>query len=580
MSMSSDFALSILNNKYVLVGLLGSGGFGDVYEAYVPQRSLPCAIKVVSCETEEKRRQVLREGNLLKHYSKTWHFIPDVYDVWSEGQTSYLVMEFIRGDTLQEQMQQSSQPWSADRAITFLRFMLGFLTQVHEAGIVHRDLKPSNIKPHPTRGYILLDFGIAKQFETYTFAKEVGTFEYAPLEQLTQGGSTDQRSDLYSLGVTAYQLLTRQLPRAAYLRDTARHNGEGEILVRPSQLVGGVPPALERTLLALLALDPAGRPANARAALVLLDSPAEDSVIASPTPKRPSSPLTAPQQVAGQAAVLPSAMPTMPLAVSSAAGAPTVVLPRVPPLAAFAGVPPATPTPQQGGRVAVLAAPRLALRARAVAWWRALWRPTPSLPLAFTGLWGIIGGAIGWGAGVGALLSTETRPLLYPVLGALIGATLCAGARFLALPRGHAEEPVVATAGLYVGAMALIGALVGGLYTIFDPALSRQDGTVMLGAAFAPLLGAVAALLLRAFRERSVEPIRRIGTGAVFVTICAALVGILIGGVIGCLFWLFPSGSANNLLSDCIVPGALGGGAIGAALGLYLGSATLLLRDP
>ena len=147
MSMSSDFALSILNNKYVLVGLLGSGGFGDVYEAYVPQRSLPCAIKVVSCETEEKRRQVLREGNLLKHYSKTWHFIPDVYDVWSEGQTSYLVMEFIRGDTLQEQLQQSSQPWSADRVSTFLRFMLGFLTQVHEAGIVHRDLKPSNIKP-------------------------------------------------------------------------------------------------------------------------------------------------------------------------------------------------------------------------------------------------------------------------------------------------------------------------------------------------------------------------------------------------------------------------------------------------
>ncbi len=574
MSMSSDFALSILNNKYVLVGLLGSGGFGDVYEAYVPQRSLPCAIKVVICETEEKRRQVLREGNLLMHYSKTWHFIPDVYDIWSEEQKSYLVMEFIRGDTLQEQLQQSTQPWSADRVITFLRFMLGFLTQVHEAGIVHRDLKPSNIKPHPTRGYILLDFGIAKQFETYTFAKEVGTFEYAPLEQLTQGGSTDQRSDLYSLGVTAYQLLTRQLPRSAYLRDSARHDGQGEILVRPSQLVSGVPPALERTLLALLALDPAGRPANARAALALLDTPAEDSVIAPPTPKRPATPV-APHMVGGATAVLPGVAPTQTLATPVDAAAPTVVLPR-----AASPVPPPAPLAASGEQVTALVAPRLSLRARVLAWRRALRRPIPSLSLAYTGLWGIIGAAIGWGAGMAMLLSSETRPLLYPILGTLLGGAFCSGGRFLTLPSVHREEPNVATAGLYVGVMALIGALVGGLYTIFDPTLSRQDGTVMLSAAFAPLLGAVAALLLRAFRARSVEPIRHVGTNAILITGCAALVGILIGGVMGCLFWLFPSGSATNLLSDCIVPGALGGGMIGAAIGLYLGSATLLLREP
>ena len=82
MSMSSDFALAILNNKYVLTRLLGNGGFGEVYEAYDPRLGTHYAVKIVHCETEEKRRQVTREAKLLAQHSKKLRFIPDVYDVY------------------------------------------------------------------------------------------------------------------------------------------------------------------------------------------------------------------------------------------------------------------------------------------------------------------------------------------------------------------------------------------------------------------------------------------------------------------------------------------------------------------
>lgn len=553
MSTSSDLPLSILNNKYVVTRSLGNGGFGEVYEAYDPRLGTHYAVKIVHCETEEKRRQVTREAKLLAQHSKKLRFLPDVYDVWDDGQKAHLAMEFIDGPTLHERMEQSARPWPANQVEAFLRTLLTYLHQLHDAGIIHRDLKPSNIKDHPQRGYVLLDFGIAKQFETYSVVREVGTVEYSPLEQLTQGGRTDPRSDLFSLGATAYQLLTRQLPLPAYLRESARHNGQGEVLVRPSQhLGGGVPPALERTILALLALDAADRPLNARAALALLDTVPTDTVISPPTPKRPTPP------------PLP---PTMPPA------APTVALRQSPAT---------VPVTSAAAPLALLARfdPRALVQRRLAVWQRDLWRPTSATTLIYTGLWLALGGLIGWAAGWAVMTATvEGRTLLFPFLGMAVSAGCCFIARLLALPKGHPAEANVALAGLYVGGMALVGALVGGLYTIFDDALRRQDGTVTLGAAFAPLLGVVAILLLHSLRTRAADALRRVGTGTIFIGCSAALIGMAIGGLVGSILWLIPQGSAGNFLSDCLVPGALGGGLVGAACGLYLGAVYLLLRE-
>jgi hypothetical protein len=257
---------------------------------------------------------------------------------------------------------------------------------------------------------------------------------------------------------------------------------------------------------------------------------------------------------------MPAAMPTVQLA---AAAAPTLA-----------------PVGKGQLQVAVTRDPRRAIVQRVTAWWRDLWQPTSATTLIFTGLWSAVGALVGWGAGWGVMLAeAEGRTLLFPLFGATVGTIVCCLVRLLALPRGHTTEPNAAAAGLYVGGMALVGALVGGLYTIFDSALGGQDGTVMLSAAFAPFLGVVAALLLRILRDRSLDALQRVGTGTIFTACSAALAGIVLGGAIGTLLWVITPGSAGNLLSDCLVPGALGGGLVAGAIGLYLGSATILLRD-
>jgi hypothetical protein len=200
--------------------------------------------------------------------------------------------------------------------------------------------------------------------------------------------------------------------------------------------------------------------------------------------------------------------------------------------------------------------------------------------LVFTALWSAVGALVGWGGGLAVMAAVaEGRTLLFPLLGATFGAGICCIARLLILPRVHPHEPAAALAAIYVGAMALVGALVGGLYTVLDDALIGQDGTVTIGAAFGPLLGVVAFLLLRSLRDRSLDALRRVGTGTVFAGCSAALGGIAIGGIIGGILRLVPQGSPGNFLSDCIVPGALGGGLVGAAVGIYVGSAFLILRE-
>src|SRR4029079_15727859 len=110
--------------------------------------------------------------------------------------------------------------------------------------------KPQNIKYTPQGQYVLLDFGIAKQgAATITSARALSP-DYAPAEQV-RGAPTDARSDLYSLGATAYHLLTGRLPA-----NVSARLSNGAQLIPPSDLVPGVPPPLERVLLQMLELDP------------------------------------------------------------------------------------------------------------------------------------------------------------------------------------------------------------------------------------------------------------------------------------------------------------------------------------
>lgn len=252
----------ILRGRYRVVRVLGQGGFGVVYAAidqHVAERQ--CAVKQVASFSLQSQRQIEAEIQFLARYATRFQFIPDIYDVWSEDGQSFMVMEFIAGDTLNQLME---RPWSADTVQHFLTTLLGYLGELHSVGVIHRDIKPNNIIRTPQGRYVLLDFGISKEGNITMTAARALSLDYASLEQF-QGQSTDARSDLFSLAATAYHLLTGQPPTRA---DSRRLNGQP--IIAPSQLVPHVPAALERTLLAMLALDPAQRPANAEAVLNLL----------------------------------------------------------------------------------------------------------------------------------------------------------------------------------------------------------------------------------------------------------------------------------------------------------------------
>jgi serine/threonine-protein kinase len=196
----------VIKNQYVVERVLGNGGFGRVYLAYDRQHQRRCAIKEIRIEGPVDHNFVLHEIRTLEACA-AWPFVPTIYDAFFQGsmddQTGYVVMEYIEGSPLGR-----IRPWTGAQIAHLLDAMLANLAQLHARGFVHRDIKPDNILLTPQGTYALVDFGIAKSgTHTRSIIHPVLTPQFAAPEQF-QGLGTDNRSDLYSLGATAYLLLT------------------------------------------------------------------------------------------------------------------------------------------------------------------------------------------------------------------------------------------------------------------------------------------------------------------------------------------------------------------------------------
>jgi len=247
-----------LAERYRLIRPIGKGR-SVVYEAIDLRLSnRRCAIKILDVD-QESREKIAHEISILALYAPELFFIPHVYDSGNDGTQAYIVMEYVEGETL-------NPPWDPVQAEQFVRTMLRYLIQLHAVGIIHRDLKPQNIicTRSADRPYVLIDFGIAKYGpETLTSARDQLSVDYAAPEQFIS--TTDVRSDLFSLGATAYTLLVGSPPPSAMKRS---HN---ETFVSPGQFVPQVSPALDSLITEMLRLQPEHRPPSAEAALNLLD---------------------------------------------------------------------------------------------------------------------------------------------------------------------------------------------------------------------------------------------------------------------------------------------------------------------
>lgn len=211
---------SLLNERYRVIRHLVSSGMGTLYLARDEVLNVDVAIKENQYSSSGHSEQFRQEAKIL---AKLRHAnLPRVIDHFVvKGQGEYLVMDFIEGMDLKEQLEQQGKPFPEEEVVRIAAAVCDALAYLHSRTppIIHRDIKPANLKRNPEGRVMLLDFGLAKHYQideaTAVGAKGV-TAGYSPIEQYGQG--TDARSDIYALGATLYTLLSGQTPPEAVAR--------------------------------------------------------------------------------------------------------------------------------------------------------------------------------------------------------------------------------------------------------------------------------------------------------------------------------------------------------------------------
>ena len=257
--------------QYRLKELLGAGGMGEVYLAEHRLLKRPCAIKLIRLAAQSDPLALIRFEREVRATAKLSH--PNTIDVYDYGHTEdgtfFYVMEFLPGLNLAEIVYQFG-PLPAARAVYLLRQTCGALREAHETGLIHRDIKPANIFAAQRGGLYdvvkLLDFGLVRT--THEAAQKTdaigerglsGSIHYMSPEQADIDGQVDLRSDIYSLGATAYFLITGDPPfRREQVLDVLRAHHAATVLP-PSQLVDNLPFDVEAIILKCLAKRPEDR---------------------------------------------------------------------------------------------------------------------------------------------------------------------------------------------------------------------------------------------------------------------------------------------------------------------------------
>jgi hypothetical protein len=257
---------------YRILERLGQGGMASVYLARQPHSEREVAIKVLplAASDEALAARFEREAKTLAGLRHP-HILP-VFDFGHAGEVMYFVMPVLRHGDLAKHLARKGGALPLGEVRRVLLQLCDALEHAHRAGVIHRDLKPGNVLIDAQGDYLLSDFGLAQlaggsRLTAAGFA--VGTPEYIAPEQGT-GRPVDARTDVYALGVLAFQLSTGRLPFQADTAEAMVHKHEHEPPPSPRQLNPAIPSAFERALLKALAKSPEDRFASAAAFAVAI----------------------------------------------------------------------------------------------------------------------------------------------------------------------------------------------------------------------------------------------------------------------------------------------------------------------
>lgn len=204
-----------LDGRYLIQSLVGVGGMANVYRGVDEKTGNAIAVKVLKEEFLDNEELVRRFKNESKAISILDHpNIVKVYDVSVTDKLQYIVMEYVDGITLKEYLKQRGGALTWKETVHFATQVLGALQHAHSKGIIHRDVKPQNIMLLADGSIKMMDFGIARfsRAQSQTVSdKAIGSVHYISPEQ-AKGDKTDARTDIYSVGVMLYEMLSGRLP--------------------------------------------------------------------------------------------------------------------------------------------------------------------------------------------------------------------------------------------------------------------------------------------------------------------------------------------------------------------------------
>ena len=241
----------LLAGRYELIQKIGDGGMAVVYKAKDKLLNRYIAIKILRPEFTKDDVFVENFKRESQAAAKLSHpNIVGVYDVGKEGNINYIVMELVDGRPLSDIIAEEA-PMDYRTVINIARQVASALSVAHKNKIIHRDVKPHNILMTKDGVAKLADFGIAKAVNDATLStgsKVIGSIHYFSPEQ-ARGNYVDERSDIYSLGIVMYEMITGRVPFDGDNPVTVALKHINEDVIPPSEFVSGIPPALERCIM-------------------------------------------------------------------------------------------------------------------------------------------------------------------------------------------------------------------------------------------------------------------------------------------------------------------------------------------